>query len=457
MAVSGLICAFLASTAGAAPVKNIILMISDGQGFNTVRATELYAGEPACYEAFPVKIAASTYSASNDFKTNPLGYDPAKAWADFNYVRTNATDSAAAASALNTGVKVYDGKLNWTAEDKPLKTLAEFATEKGKSTGAISTVMFSHATPAGVAAHNTSRGNYPDIAKEMIYSSDLDVIMGCGHPLFLDTGCANPNPVYTFVGGEETWKDITDADGANGFKFIDQKDDFVKLADGTLPLPKKLLGIARSGSTLQAGRSAQNVREVHPETFKQNVPDLAMISRGALRVLQQNPNGFYLMIEGGAIDWANHNNAGGRMIEEQMDFNNAVQAVVEWVEQNSSWEETLLIVTADHETGFLWNANDHFAPIAFNGPKQLPGMVYNSKGHTNSLVPLYAKGAGSELFRNYATDFDLMRGKYVDNTDVFNVMHAALGCEPRTKTYPRRVQCTTKPAATTKPALVPAH
>jgi alkaline phosphatase len=423
----GLIVLAAVNTVEAGKPKNIILMIADGQGFNTVLATEYYTGQPAPYRGFPVRLAASTFSASNNAKDNSLGYDPAKAWASFDYVGSNATDSAAAATALNTGIKVYDGRLNIGVDGKPLKTLAQYAAEKGKSTGAITSVMFCHATPAGVAAHTPSRDSYSDIAREMIYKSDLDVIMGCGHPLYNGNGQLQPNANYGCVGGEDAWKDITDADGANGFTLVETKEDFKKLANGQMKLPKKVLGIARSDSTLQYGRTRGNPANVEPETMNTNVPTLEVMSLGALRVLNQNPNGFYLMIEGGAVDWANHNNRIARMIEEEIDYNNSVRAVIDWVEKNSSWDETLLIVTADHETGFLWGAKGYFAPLGFAGEGNLPIYAYNSGGHTNSLVPLYAIGAGSEVFNQLIEGMDLVRGKYVDNTDIFRVMYAGLG------------------------------
>lgn len=427
--------------------KNIILMVADGQGFNTVLATEYYTGQPAPYRHFPIQLAASTFSAGNNAKDNPLGYDPARAWASVAYVMANATDSAAAATALNTGIKVYDGQVNWSTRGEPLKTLAQYASEKGKSTGAVTSVPISHATPAGVAAHNKSRGNYSEIAREMIYNSGLDVIMGCGHPLYNDNGKPVVIPAYNYIGGDDTWKDITDADGANGFKFIEKKEDFKKLANGQMTPPKKVLGIAQVAVTLQAGRSRGNPATVEPTSMNTTVPTLEIMSLGALRTLDQNPNGFYLMIEGGAVDWANHNNCLARMIEEEIDFNNTVQAVIDWVEKHSNWDETLLIVTADHETGYLWGNKGYFAPLAFNGEGTLPGYAYNSNGHTNSLVPLYAIGAGSDVFKKLTVGTDLVRGNYVDNTDIFRVMHTALGypLEEKTPLTPATTQAATAP------------
>jgi alkaline phosphatase len=119
----------------------------------------------------------------------------------------------------------------------------------------------------------------------------------------------------------------------------------------------------------------------------------------------------------------------GRMLEEQIEMNHAVDAVIEWVEANSSWEETLVIVTADHETGYLCgpesgNITDEdgkvtavWNPITGNGVGEMPNMAWYSGGHTNQLVPFYAKGAGSELFEQYADEWDAKRGYFINNTE----------------------------------------
>jgi alkaline phosphatase len=161
-----------------------------------------------------------------------------------------------------------------------------------------------------------------------------------------------------------------------------------------------------------------------PQTvpFVKTVPDLAEMTRGALNVLDNNPKGFFLMIEGGAVDWANHNNQGGRMIEEMTDFSQSVAAVIAWVEANSNWNETLLIVTGDHETGYLWGPNSGkpatFNPIIDNGKNHMPGMQYYATKHCNSVIPFFAKGQGSELFPAEATHKDPVRGPYINNIDV---------------------------------------
>jgi alkaline phosphatase len=135
------------------------------------------------------------------------------------------------------------------------------------------------------------------------------------------------------------------------------------------------------------------------------------------------------------------------MIEEQIDFNNAVEAVVEWIRANSSWEETLLIITADHEAGQLWGpkagprSKTPFNLPQNNGASTLPGARYFSGEHTNALVPLYVIGPGAELFQSLVDGKDTMAaaawgfsGRYVDNTDVFKVMKEANTAPVKTNT-----------------------
>jgi alkaline phosphatase len=158
------------------------------------------------------------------------------------------------------------------------------------------------------------------------------------------------------------------------------------------------------------------------------------MAKAAIHCLESNPNGFYLMIEGGAVDWANHSNLPNRMIEEQAGYYEAVEAVVGWIESHGGWDETLLILTADHETGLLWGQDSTkvaYQPVEDRGIGKMPGLAYHSKSHSNSLVPLYARGAGSERFAKLIKGKDAVAaekwqfsGEYVDNTTVFEVMRA---------------------------------
>jgi len=118
------------------------------------------------------------------------------------------------------------------------------------------------------------------------------------------------------------------------------------------------------------------------------------------------------------------------MVEEMVDMENMVLAVVDWVESHSNWEETLVFVTADHETGYLTGPiskgpNDEkvmYPPIINNGAGNMPGLEFHSGGHTNSLVPLQAKGVGSDGFVQVADKTDSLHGPFMDNTDIAKIL-----------------------------------
>ena len=119
------------------------------------------------------------------------------------------------------------------------------------------------------------------------------------------------------------------------------------------------------------------------------------------------------------------------MIEEMSDFNKAVDAVVKWVESNSSWDETLVIVTSDHECGYLCGPDsdpDHM-PVVNNGKGKMPGMEWYHDGHTNQLVPFFAKGAGSNIFHLFADEMDMQRGPYINNTEIAQAIFLLWGME----------------------------
>ena len=405
--------------AGAMP-RNVILMIGDGQGYNTVQATTYFTGAAPVYAGFPVKVGMSTYPLGS-------GYDPQAAWRHFAYVRQKATDSGAAATALATGVKTYNGAVSVDATKRPLTTVAEVAVEQGKAAGVVTSVPFSHATPAAMAAHNPDRDDYEGIAQEML-NGPLTVIMGAGHPEFDNSGSrtapATPRR-YKYVGGPKTWEALKRGSHRN-WRLIETKVEFEDLAHGRMPLPAKVLGVAQAHNTLQQKRLGDYQAPPFVEPLNKQVPTLAVMTKGALNFLGRNPNGFFLMVEGGAIDWAAHEQQLGRLIEEEMDFNQAVTAAVEWIEAHSGWDQTLLIVTGDHETGHLWgpgSGNPHtFAPLVDRGAGTPPKVEFYSDEHTNALIPLYAKGAGAARFTDYADEVDPQRGPYVDNTEVFRVM-----------------------------------
>src|SRR5690606_30846841 len=133
-----------------------------------------------------------------------------------------------------------------------------------------------------------------------------------------------------------------------------------------------------------------------------------------------------LMVEGGAIDWTGHANDTVRNIEETQDFNASVEAAVEWVESedtDATWDNTLIIVTADHETGYLAGAGSDPGWTPMEGTAgELPNVDWYSGNHTNQLVPVFAKGAGVDTLFARATESDPVRGNYLDNTDLANFL-----------------------------------
>ncbi len=218
---------------------------------------------------------------------------------------------------------------------------------------------------------------------------------------------------------------ITEADfnalrgGVNGWNLVEEKADFEALTTGETP--DRVFGIAQVNSTLQQSRGGKSVQP-YDVPFNTGVPTLETMTKGALNVLDNNDKGFSLMVEGGAIDWTGHANDGARNIEETVDFINSVDAVIEWVEANSNWRETLLIVTADHETGYLEGPGSNPSWTKMTGEKgELVNQKWNSGNHTNQLVPVYAKGAGAKELERLAVGNDPVRGKYLDNTDLANL------------------------------------
>ncbi|GAB4130585.1 alkaline phosphatase [Thermopirellula anaerolimosa] len=448
--------------AAAKQPKNVILMIADGAGFNSWLATEFYHGRHGkeIYQGEGwFQVACTTFPLNTSSKPKKSGkqdeavvYDPAKAWdaeTGYRYLKSTATDSAAAGTALATGIKTYNNAINWTDDDQPMtgKTLPEIAHGLGKSAGVVTSVQWSHATPATLGgAHNVSRNNYAEIAREMLGADYLQVIMGAGHPCYDNDGRKKTDDPSDkdcqYVGGREVWDKLTSGRHPSGWTLVQTVEEFAQLTQGDTPA--KVVGTAQVATTLQQGRGGA-LGLVKEAIFKskpfenpknQNVPTLELMTRAALNVLDNNPHGFFLMIEGGAVDWANHANQEARMIEEQTDFLAAVQAVCDWVEKHSSWDETLVILTADHDCGLPWGPESDvqpFQPIVDAGAGNMPGLRYNHSGHSNSLVPVFAKGSGAARLSEFVRGKDERAGKiwgfsgdYIDNTDVFRLIESTL-------------------------------
>ncbi|MGI6657227.1 MAG: alkaline phosphatase [Desulfobulbus sp.] len=476
--LTGLLVCHAPAMADGSP-KNLFLMISDGASFGTWDMGSLSQhGATASTSYFGAdfsKYLMTTY-ALNTSKTPTgghvaeVGYDPDQAWdstpnttTGFNaisYRNKNATDSAAAATAMATGTKTYNNAMNWDNDPagtgSPITpTIAELSKQSGKTVGTISTVQWTHATPAGFSnAHNISRNDYVGIANAMLEGDTMDVIMGAGHPWYNnDNKPTTSAPNYNYVGGAETWDALYSGTHANGWTLVQHKAEFDDLADGDglykgQNLPDRVLGTAKVASTLQQSRSGYAANDpAYDDPMNTDVPDLTTMTMAAINVLDakskaSGDKGFFLHVEGGAIDWAAHGNQTSRIIEEQVDFNNAVDAVISWIEANDGWENNLLVITTDHGNAMPMGADARsifMDRIGLEDISGTPDITWFSGSHANELVPLFARGAGSELFADLVdgvdpyfglyyqdwaeTGFD---GRYVDNTDIFTVMSAGM-------------------------------
>jgi alkaline phosphatase len=307
----------------------------------------------------------------------------------------------------------------------------------------VTSVPVSHATPAAFVGHNALRDADTALAAEMFERSATDVIMGAGHPWFDRQGRPVAKAGYAWI-SKATWDKLqagtagadADRDGdPDPFTLIESRAAFQALAAG--PTPSRVAGIVQIRKTLQEERvlpAPGTTFAPYELPFIETVPTLAEMTAGALNVLDDDPDGFFLMIEGGATDWAAHDGQPGFLVEEEIAFNRAVDEVLAWVDLNSNWGETLVIVVSDHETGYVtgpgsgdtpdgpvWN------PVVDHGIGVLPGFEFNLDKHTNTIIPVYAKGDAGRLLRTLVAGTDPVRGAYVDNTDIFRLMRRALG------------------------------
>jgi len=439
--------------------KNIIFFISDGMGYSHVDAASYYqygeSGTQVYESSCWVNLAMATYPAvvsiDNGDTIFAAGYNPRNAMTDHTYVKNDYTCSAASATALSTGQKVHVRSIGIGLNGDTLYHISQSAKALGKSIGVVASVPFNHATPAGFVAHQEDRSNYGEIANYMFFDTKLDVIMGAGHPEFDNNGNLS-EPNYNYVGCGKIWQQLTANDGRTVFEtedqifyvkdatgdgnpdpwhFIQTREEFKKLSKGETP--SRVLGVPQVYATLQQSRDKKpGSTNPYDTPLTESVPTLEEMTRASLNILGHNPEGFFVMIEGGAVDWAAHNNQSDRMIEEQIDFNKSVEAAEKWVEENSSWDETLIIVTSDHECGYLTGPGKPdplYPPVINKGKGNLPGMQWNYDHHTNKLVPFYAKGPGADIFELFAGEYDPVKGPFINNTQIPQIIFLMWGME----------------------------
>jgi len=342
--------------------KNIILLIGDGMGLSHISAALYSNKNRLTLEKFPV-----------------IGFQKTHAYDDLT------TDSAAGATALACGKKTFVRAIGVDSDTLACKTIIEEAEEYGLATGLIATSTLVHATPAAFVAHEKSRALYENIAADYL-DVELDYL----------------------VGGGKSYFEKREIDHRNLYKELVNKD--YQVSDFTL---EPLLDISVDPTRNFVYFTADH----HPAPVSAGRDYLDFVCRQAPLFLEKHSDeGFFLMVEGSQIDWAGHANDGAYAVEELLDFDRAVRQVLNYARRRGN---TLVLVTADHETGGMaLNPGSKMGEI---------NSAFTTNRHTSVMVPVFAYGPSSELFS----------GIY-DNTDVYRKMRQALGFNkdrPATASY----------------------
>lgn len=317
--------------------QNIILLIGDGMSIPQICASMLTQKSPTSFEQFPVTGLVKTHSKSHKI-----------------------TDSAAGGTAIATGHKTNNGMIGMNADSVAVPSMLEIFSDKGMKTGVVATSYITHATPASFVAKNINRNNYEEIASDF----------------------ANSDKVNLLIGG--------------GRKHFNKRKDNVNLID-----KMQSDGWCYYDTLINIDTSANKIivladdNHLPPYSVRGNfLPDATSI---ALKNLE-NENGFFLMVEGSQIDFACHAKDSTYLINEMNDFNNTINVVLEFAEENPN---TLVIVTADHETGGL-------SIIDYEEKYTKTNLHFSNGSHSPLMVPVFAYGIYSESFTGI-----------MDNTDIF--------------------------------------
>lgn len=341
-----------------AKAKNVILLIGDGTGLSQVSSAFYFKDTAPNYGRFKHVGLIKTSSSRQDI-----------------------TDSAAGATAFACGVKTYNGAIGIADDSTKVKSLVEIVSPQHIKTGVISTSSIQHATPASFYAHVTKRSLYEDIAQDMVVS-DIDF----------------------FAGG--------------GIKFFNKRKDGKNLFE---ELKKKGFGIDTSAlgnfeEIKQYSKMAYLLAENHLDPVAKGRGDyLPKVTELGIHFLNKDidNSGFFIMIEGSQIDWGGHSNNADFLISELIDFDDAIGKALDFAEKHGN---TLVIVTADHETGgFTLSSTQkkNENGKSYNDYNEITG-AFSTKGHSATLVPVFAYGPGAELFN----------GIY-ENTQIFHKIFEA--------------------------------
>ena len=317
--------------------QNIILLIGDGMSIPQICASMLTQESPTSFEQFPVTGLVKTHSKSH-----------------------RITDSAAGGTAIATGHKTNNGMIGMNADSIAVPSMLEIFSDRGMKTGVIATSYITHATPASFVAKNINRNNYEEIAADFANSDKVDLLIGGGRNHF-NKRKDNVNLIEKMQ-----------SDGWNYYDTLINVDTSAN----------KIIILADND-------------HLPPYSIRGNfLPEATSL---ALRNLK-NENGFFLMVEGSQIDFACHDKDSTYLINEMNDFNNTINVVLEFAEENPN---TLVIVTADHETGGLTiiDPDENYTKT---------NLHFSNGSHTPLLVPIFAFGPKANRFTGI-----------MDNTDIF--------------------------------------
>ena len=355
-------------------VKNVIYLIGDGMGFGAVTSLLLSEDEMTGFEQASVIGLSETCSANN-------------------YV----TDSAAGGTALATGTRTNNGFVGADPEGNQLTSVLRKAQAMGKKTGIVVNTTLTEATPAAFYAGVTSRKMVFDIAKQFT-ESNVDVAIGGG----LDHFIARPDSLdltATLIEkGYDVFLNWETVLGTDSEKFV-----------GILPLydlhrreeNNGTASAAEGQEVCLAAQLASLNEDVNATHLSEPTVYLEKATVKALDILSRNnKDGFFLMIESAIIDGYGHNNDSDGMIVEMKEFNRTLQNMIDYVNNNP---ETLLVVTADHETGGTGVYYNGHNP-GNEGPVKLK---FSTSGHTGTIVPIFAYGPGAENFAGLMKNIDV--------------------------------------------------
>ncbi|MGP4039746.1 alkaline phosphatase [Gracilibacillus sp. D59] len=299
---------------GGKKVENIIYMIPDGFSADYASNYRVYKGEDAVWDAH-LKGMYTTHSANADI-----------------------TDSAAAGTAMATGVKTDNGVIGLDPEGNELSTILEASEEDGKSSGLVATSTITHATPASFVANVEDRNNQTEIARQYI-SSEVDVLLGGGQNMFLPEA----------DGGNQEELNLIEQAQESGFTYTETREELLESTDIDVEEGEKLLGLFAEDALSP---------ELHRDQTEE--PSLAEMTEASIDVLNQDKDGFFLMVEGSQIDWAGHANDAAWAMSDVAAFEEAVEAAMEFAKQDG---KTLVIVGGDHDTGGMTTGSGAYSGL----------------------------------------------------------------------------------------------